>query len=1363
MADIDDLERYQREEDLVFVDDTYQRSERHFQQEQQHQRPFSRHQQQASRDQQPDNEPPPSGYLAAEQQQQRRSAAGGRHAPPYQAQHHQLAAADRLPFTQQTSLGATSSDITNVVTKADLEQQLYQQQHRKQQRASIKSLMVYSSGDSGYHAPTLPASRRTPSSQPVGQPLLQHQLQQHHPLPGSTAHLEYTGSINPVESIGLDAAPQQQLATGSTYYQSHQQQQQQHRQNPSNIRHHQGQIQQQQVGHALHSTELVHQRRGHYEQHRHGSGSVFDSGEGSSSLGIRSTGGGGVTSGQHYHASQLPSVGSSSSSALPEVAGSAITADQLPRIGYLFSQNPAISASLPNYAETRTLLGSQMIDSGSLDYSVEEPLSLPTAIVSGSGGHQHPSTGYPMAGQQQQQAHRHQRQTAASRARHAGMETSGGRGGLAGSSQLNSSSLYAASPSTSNVWNMRGRIGGGSGATTAEPLPSSSTSFCWSSNTGAGPMGGNPMASGEALSRHSALPSMDSSSLAAGSERSRVRPVFQKSSSTPTARGNRDRHHDSLSPISRMQAQQEQQHETGQIVVGGDALHHRKLASRQTSSSGSYLGEPVGQVARPAQHPHGELEPQPVDEYGSEMLSRMMQQLGRPRDELQYYSQQQMLHRQQQQQQRRMLPQIPRPHSPSETHPSFLATGVEPADSGRYGAPPDVIPRHRRRRQSSLELERQQMQLALPGGFETYPDDGVGYQQHQLAFDERRSQPRQPPTISVSPEFPDDELDLEYLQRTGGYDAGVQSQRQLEHMRLAGYQTDRFREVKQQPYQQYYAQQVHHSATHHPTFLHHQHQHHHQRSADSRSMAMGSDSELNTRGLSSNKLYYVHVPPARRSHRHQRQQPSGGSQQHRHRPDLESAPMPPPQMVQPHHHQRQLRLGLDDDDAMPMEGFNPVHNRDKLAGDLSGDPMNPELLRRTGRHLSDTAHRSHPAVHLPDYSMVSTSNIRPGQPMVASSVAISQEMVASEQQAPRRQSKGVTFDGRTSAPVYGRRKREMRERYLRTNSEEYGHTDSGDRASQKIDTRQMARQPGGQHSGAEESENEDRSSSIASRTSNASYAGSTDQHPQSRHHQVGRRSQRAAITASEFNITGTGQSLASDSWLAGDQPHQQPTRLASGSRELRAGQGPEFPPGQMAGEPSTSTGKHSSGAKKHPSQHSSSYLEGGSVSDTGGAASISDKEANSSQATALGGSTGTPPGNKSERRARVRDNQQSSNERSIGDGAGSSQSLKSQMGPGTGSGGLSKKSNSTTQLSLSGKCLTRGFSYCIRPRTGVLICWFVLSGTKKRLGFRKKQVTLFSVHRSEEVVPQTARHLVKQATSVSSDGEGSLSNESGAK
>lgn len=52
-------------------------------------------------------------------------------------------------------------------------------------------------------------------------------------------------------------------------------------------------------------------------------------------------------------------------------------------------------------------------------------------------------------------------------------------------------------------------------------------------------------------------------------------------------------------------------------------------------------------------------------------------------------------------------------------------------------------------------------------------------------------------------------------------------------------------------------------------------------------------------------------------------------------------------------------------------------------------------------------------------------------------------------------------------------------------------------------------------------------------------------------------------------------------------------------------------------------------------------------------------------------------------------------------------------------------------------------------------------GTKKRLGFRKnKQTTSFSVHRSEEVLPDEVRHLVKQYSSLSSDGEGSVSGES---
>ncbi|KAH9423163.1 Rab GTPase binding [Dermatophagoides pteronyssinus] len=67
--------------------------------------------------------------------------------------------------------------------------------------------------------------------------------------------------------------------------------------------------------------------------------------------------------------------------------------------------------------------------------------------------------------------------------------------------------------------------------------------------------------------------------------------------------------------------------------------------------------------------------------------------------------------------------------------------------------------------------------------------------------------------------------------------------------------------------------------------------------------------------------------------------------------------------------------------------------------------------------------------------------------------------------------------------------------------------------------------------------------------------------------------------------------------------------------------------------------------------------------------------------------------------------------------------------------GLTKKSQSASQLSV--------------------------TGTKKRLGFRKnKQATSFSVHRSEEVLPDEVRHLVKQYSSLSSDGEGSVSGES---
>ncbi|GFS49951.1 regulating synaptic membrane exocytosis protein 2 [Nephila pilipes] len=51
-------------------------------------------------------------------------------------------------------------------------------------------------------------------------------------------------------------------------------------------------------------------------------------------------------------------------------------------------------------------------------------------------------------------------------------------------------------------------------------------------------------------------------------------------------------------------------------------------------------------------------------------------------------------------------------------------------------------------------------------------------------------------------------------------------------------------------------------------------------------------------------------------------------------------------------------------------------------------------------------------------------------------------------------------------------------------------------------------------------------------------------------------------------------------------------------------------------------------------------------------------------------------------------------------------------------------------------------------------------GHKKRMGFRRKKSSTINVHRSEEVAPLECRHLVKQASSVSSDGEGSLSGDS---
>ncbi|KAK6644669.1 hypothetical protein RUM43_000937 [Polyplax serrata] len=66
--------------------------------------------------------------------------------------------------------------------------------------------------------------------------------------------------------------------------------------------------------------------------------------------------------------------------------------------------------------------------------------------------------------------------------------------------------------------------------------------------------------------------------------------------------------------------------------------------------------------------------------------------------------------------------------------------------------------------------------------------------------------------------------------------------------------------------------------------------------------------------------------------------------------------------------------------------------------------------------------------------------------------------------------------------------------------------------------------------------------------------------------------------------------------------------------------------------------------------------------------------------------------------------------------------------------GMGKKSNSTSQLSATGR--------------------------KRRLGFGRAGKTSFTVHRSEEVLPEDVRRLAKQGSSMSSDGEGSQDGDS---
>lgn len=46
-------------------------------------------------------------------------------------------------------------------------------------------------------------------------------------------------------------------------------------------------------------------------------------------------------------------------------------------------------------------------------------------------------------------------------------------------------------------------------------------------------------------------------------------------------------------------------------------------------------------------------------------------------------------------------------------------------------------------------------------------------------------------------------------------------------------------------------------------------------------------------------------------------------------------------------------------------------------------------------------------------------------------------------------------------------------------------------------------------------------------------------------------------------------------------------------------------------------------------------------------------------------------------------------------------------------------------------------------------------GRKRRLGFGSNMKSSFTVQRSEEIFPDEVRHLVKQTSSISSDGDGS--------
>jgi hypothetical protein len=1177
--------------------------------------------------------------------------------------------------------------------------------------------MVYSSGDSGYHAP---ATRLTPASQPSSHPI------QTSVLSGSVASLAQqpeSSASNPILDTCIDPVP----LTGAAYFQHQQQHYHQHARHPSHptdVYHYQQQQQQQQQPqpqqqrsqqHAT-ASPLAHSQmqpqapssETHQRRSRHGSGSMFDSGEGSLSLNRRSSHTAGIddslsslhhrghSSAHHHHhrhhhhqpssqpprhhhhhqhqhlQQQMPTSGQPHASSVhhQSPAAGAPLDHALPRLGYLFSQNPTISASLPNYAETRALLGSHVIDSGSLDYSIEEPLSLPA----GSG--HHPSVASQYDGS----------------AGHV-IGAGGSRMDPAAARWSRDRSEFTATSSQQSSWMLRCQLE--SSATTADQLPSSSlatsNSLYRSSNPGSA-MGPGRLGEHEAISRHSAMPSLDSSPSAQGpggtGDRHRQRPIFQKSSSTPTAHGT-FRRQQSMSPPRVAAVSLAQQMAARRAIGSGESIHSGSRGALHVMGPDYQTGPSLAATSEAAM-------PRQSRDYGVDVLPRMMEQLGRAGAEHH--------HQQPQHLQRRVLPQIPRPpQSPSDIQPSSQLLHHHHHHQQQqqqqhhhhhhhqqlqYHEDPEQIAhriaRQEHRRQSSLELERQEKQRLGFGG-DGYDLDEYYRQEHDPSVSAGRRhhlrqhqfttqvQQQQTPTISVSPEFQDDPQHSYVYNGESSSSAYHQPyksshlERNISSSNMGTYdQQERLHHLVFQPY---------HPQSSSTTSTHHGH----------RSMAMGSDSELNTRGLSSNKLYYVHVPPGRRSRHHH----------HHHHHHHHQKQRQQESMMSPMSSNRYMGPSL-----AQMSQTQPPPVEDDYAtrpppGTAASPPPVPSMVppyKIEQHHLQrhQQQHHHHQEVYVREMSRqpVDTSGYKqtavplPTQPIDHHHHHHHQQLPHQQQQqqhqlqAATRYGKGVTFDGRTSAPVYGRSRQQ--DNYLRTASED--HDSYGDRMAGMQLGGGLSQAPG--LSEADDSDNEERSSSIASHASNASYTAGD--------HQMQPSHTRGAITASEFNIS-SGRNPR-ESWLANEQECEEERRGSyihhtAGQRRpsRRASRGPEFPAARH--EHLSQPSRDRSAAPVSQQQQTAQPLsvspqrlthEPGSLSDTG-AASLSDKEA---------AVMGTPP-SRSERRARVRD-QQSSNERSIGDAGGSSQSLRSQS-CGQTSGGLSKKSNSTNQLSLSGKCATIEF------------------------------------------------------------------------